>query len=152
VVLHAGEKGRRIDADFSAGATKPPVDEGASSGELRIPTASWIFFGVGGAAMISWAYFGLSGRARESDLSSSCAPHCSSDDVDGLKRKYLIADVSLGVGLVALAIGTVLAYSASTGASGEPGAPKDEPAASSLSFDVRAFAGGGGGIALGGSF
>jgi hypothetical protein len=148
LVLRAGEKGRRVDADFSANVVKPPIDDTGES-TLRIPTASWILWGVGGAAMISWAYFGISGRARESDLSSSCAPHCSQDDVDGLKRKYLIADVSLGVGVVAIAIGTVLMLST---ASDPKNDPKNEAGSSTaVSFDVRALPGGGA-FAVGGSF
>jgi hypothetical protein len=45
---------------------------------------------------------------RETDLRGQCAPNCAKDDVASIRTKYWAADISLGVGVVALGIGTVL--------------------------------------------
>jgi hypothetical protein len=82
-------------------SSEPPgMDEG---GEERRATLLPTFVGVGvgvvGAA--GFAYFGL--RARDGDRAlGDCAPGCSERDVDRVKRDYLFANVSLGVGAAGL--------------------------------------------------
>lgn len=126
VVLHDGEKARKVKVTFAVTpAEKAPA---VSSG---IPTTTWVFGAVGVAALGSFAYFSLSGRAKESSLSTSCAPRCSDDDIAGLRTRYLVADISLGVSVVSLALATYLAVSNRSA----------EPAKTAV--DVRALAGGG---------
>lgn len=88
---------------------------GAGGGESRsggggggVPTAAWIFGGVGLVGLASFGIFGISGYAKYNDLKSSCSPNCSTDDTDGVKRSLLIADISLGVAIVGLGVATVL--------------------------------------------
>jgi hypothetical protein len=67
-----------------------------------------IVTGVGALGVVSFSYFGLSGRRLESNLANSCAPYCSDEQRDQVLRDYQIADVSLGVGAVALGVGAWL--------------------------------------------
>jgi hypothetical protein len=69
-------------------------------------TLGWIFGGVGVLALGSFGYFGLSGKSLDNELERECAPRCSSDRVDHVRTQYIVADVSLGVGLVSLALAT----------------------------------------------
>lgn len=75
----------------------------------RIPTATWALGGVGVAGLAVFAGFGLAGRADKSELDTTCAPRCSPDQASSAKTKYLIADVGLGVGVLALAGATYFA-------------------------------------------
>jgi hypothetical protein len=51
------------------------------------------------------AWLGLSGRNDLSKLRSTCAPTCSDDSVDPVRRKLVASDIALGVGVVAAAFG-----------------------------------------------
>lgn len=62
---------------------------------------SYVLGGVGVLAAGSFAGFALSGHSGMSDL-DRCKPYCERDAVRSVQTKYLIADVSLGVSLVAL--------------------------------------------------
>jgi hypothetical protein len=72
------------------------------------------FVAAGGAvvALGSFTFFALSGKSEEKSLASSCGPNCSDDQLRPVKRDYLIADVSLVIGIVAAAAAVVLAWPA----------------------------------------
>jgi hypothetical protein len=72
------------------------------------PTAAWVLGGVGVLALGSFGYFAWQGKSHESDLEERCAPRCSDSEADELYRNYLIADISLGVGVAALGAATYL--------------------------------------------
>lgn len=73
-----------------------------------VPTGTWILGGVAVAGVASWAVFGLVAKSETDRLREECAPACASSDRDGAFRTALVADVSLGVGIVAAALATVL--------------------------------------------
>jgi hypothetical protein len=99
VVAREGEKARRVVARFDTGVALPePADRTTTSG---VPTASYVFGGVGVLALASFGYFALRGRSTQ-----SCAPRCTSEEVDRLHSQYLTADISLAVGLVSLGAAT----------------------------------------------
>src|SRR5258708_2923972 len=50
----------------------------------------------------SFGYCALSGHSEMGPL-NQCKPYCAAADVQRVRTKYLIADISLGVSLVALA-------------------------------------------------
>jgi hypothetical protein len=109
VLLRAAEKARPIIVTFgtgSAGAsgTTPARAEGSSEGSI-IPAA--IVGGLGLVALGSFAYFGLSGKSDVDNL-QGCKPKCAEKDVDAARTKLIIADISLGVGVVALAVATFM--------------------------------------------
>jgi hypothetical protein len=107
-----------------------------------VPTAAWVLGGVGAAALGSFVGFALSGRAKENDMMSSCAPYCSQQDEDTMRRRYLVADISLGVSLVSLGAAAYLVLSSRTG----PGAR-----ATATWLDARAAVGGAA-VQVGGRF
>ena len=53
---------------------------------------------VGGLGAVGFAYFGLSARSADVGL-DACSPNCEPAKVDAIKRDYVLANVSLGVGL-----------------------------------------------------
>jgi hypothetical protein len=105
VVLNAGEKSRRVTVDFSASASRP-----AEAPPQRPPpttrTPVYVLGAVGIAAIGSFAFFGVKALTQGNDLKASCAPTCSDQDSSAVHRNALIADVSLGVGILALGAAT----------------------------------------------
>jgi hypothetical protein len=118
VVILTGQHNRVLKVKFggpssavtppppSATATAPPPPPVETS--RPAPPAVFVLGGVGLAALASFAYFGASGRSDISDLRSTCAPYCAQDQLDSAKKKLLVADISLGVGVVALGAAVVL--------------------------------------------
>lgn len=123
IVVAQGEKDRVVVAKLSAAApvavASIPAEPHAGSTTRRVPTASWIAWGVGGAALLSFAGFGLKARMDFDDYQSRCGARCTTADRDDVQRSVTIADVSLVVGLVAAAAGTALYLV-------QPDAPKAE--------------------------
>lgn len=99
LVLAESEHERRVVADF-----RPRDDVGRA--ERRWPgSVMLVSAGVATAALGSFTYFALSGRSVEGEL-DRCKPSCDNRaDVDRMRSRYLIADVSLGVALVSLGVG-----------------------------------------------
>jgi hypothetical protein len=116
VVVREGEARRSISVVFAApaSATGPasPVqstpEASRAAASSSPPVLAWIAGGVGIAAAGSFGFFAISGAAKWSDLKNSCYGHCANDQVDGVKTRFLIADISLGVAVVALGVATYL--------------------------------------------
>ena len=91
---------------------------------------------VGGAAVLllgTSAWLGLTGRSDLAALRSACAPSCTDDQVDPVRRKLLVSDVILGVGAVAAAVSVYLVVRPPTSGA-EPAARGN--AGGSPSFDT----------------
>jgi hypothetical protein len=105
-VLVPGERNRLIEVELvpigtaQEQAVPPPSPPRARS--LLLPG---IFAGVGAVGLAGFAGLGAWGRSNESKLERSCSPHCSKGDISDVRTKYLLADVSLGVGVASLALG-----------------------------------------------
>lgn len=113
VLVAEGEKNRKIVADYATLVPKPPKDDGpAPVEEKKVPVAAYIAGGVAVVGLGSFAVFALTGKSKEDDLAGACSPNCSDDEVGGVNRNYLIADVSLGVAAVATIVAVVLALPA----------------------------------------
>jgi hypothetical protein len=97
-----GEQRRRIAFTFQPRArkTEKPAPVAPKESSHSIPTVSWVLGGVGLIALGSFGYFAASGKSKEKDL-ESCSPGCDPKDVDVMRKRYLIADISLGVSVVA---------------------------------------------------
>lgn len=67
----------------------------------RPPVSAYVFAGIGVAALGAFAGFAFAGNAGKSDL-EECKPGCADSVIDGVRMKYIVADVSLGVSAVAL--------------------------------------------------
>jgi hypothetical protein len=107
VVMHAGEKARRLEAAAPAAALTQPVALPAA--DEGLPTAAWVLWGGGVVAGGAFAVLAISGRSRESELARTCAGHCAADDVSGLRRQYVAADISLVAALAAASAGAIVA-------------------------------------------
>jgi hypothetical protein len=101
VKLRAGEKSTSFAVTLApARPVAPPP------GASRPIPGSTIAFGILGVAGLgAFAGFGLHGSALKSDL-EACKPACAPARVDVVKRDYIIADVSLGLGVVFLGLAT----------------------------------------------
>ena len=119
VLVAAGDKNRIVAASFGAPAapyaTGPLTSRAPASpepapppAERPVPAAVWVLGGVGVAALASFAGFAVAGASQRDDLKSSCEPLCASGDVSKVRTKLVVADVSLGVGIVALGAATYL--------------------------------------------
>ena len=73
----------------------------------RSHTPSYVLGGVAAVAAGSFAVFALSGHAQMNEL-ARCKPYCDESDVHAVQTKYVLADVSLGVSLLALGAATYL--------------------------------------------
>lgn len=120
VVLVEGEKSRLLTATFSEVSPGPP-------------TAVWVLGGLGAASIAGFAYLGLSARSDREDLEATCGvtKSCTDDQVAGFRRKAVMADVFLGIGIVSLATAGVLWMG-----TGQP-----DPAKGGVDVDVQADGG-----------
>lgn len=127
VTVHEGEKARTIDV------TLMPTGDGSSSSSgaggtkrknLVAPFAVTAGLGVVGLGL--WGVFGGLGLAAKSDAESTCAPNCTDDDISGIKTDFLVADVSMGVGLASLASAAIVGIVWATGSTScDPATDKD---------------------------
>jgi hypothetical protein len=108
VVLKEGEKARRIDLVERAAPVVPPAPPTPAPRARPIPWAAIASAGVAVVAAGSFAFFGLSGRAEQADALDPCRGHCSESAIDAVRTKYVIADVSLAISVVAASVATVL--------------------------------------------
>jgi hypothetical protein len=104
LVIREGEKLRRISVTFPlAGAPpSPPLALPVALAARPIPTIVYPLAAVGVLGLAGFGYFALDGLSKKSAL-DECRPNCAQSDVDTAKRRFLIGDISLSVGVVALA-------------------------------------------------
>jgi hypothetical protein len=104
IVVRVGEKARLIQVRFTPRPDARPAPTVTRSGAPS-PTLGWVFGGVAAAAFLSEAYFGVAGiEQRNRDTApTGCAPTCNSSEKSEVQKKFLVADISLGVGVVAAA-------------------------------------------------
>ncbi|MBX3233082.1 MAG: hypothetical protein KIT84_13005 [Labilithrix sp.] len=118
-----GEKNRKVVADYQTLLPKPPpVTPPPPPPPKKMPILAYVAGGVALAAVGSFAFFSISGKSKEDDLATSCSPNCGDGDVASVRRSYVIADVSLGVGIFATAAALVLALPALTSGGGKTAA------------------------------
>jgi hypothetical protein len=102
VLVAEGEKARRLGVAFGppelVHAAPPP------------PPARTLPLVVGGAGVVSLgvaAYFGVNGWQARGDL-DRCRPYCEESAVSDVRRKFLVADLTLALGMAAVAGATYL--------------------------------------------
>jgi hypothetical protein len=62
------------------------------------------FAGIGVVGLAGFVTFASLGKSEQRELEATCAPDCVRGDVDAVRTKYLVADVSLGVAVVSLGV------------------------------------------------
>jgi hypothetical protein len=121
VLLRTGERNRSVIATMDGGRDDRPDDarrDDAREGEKpsgNVPTATWVFGGIGILALGSFGTFAVLGAQEKARLRTTCSPACSDSEVSTLRRDYLVADISLGVGIVALGLATIFLLTKSGG-------------------------------------
>jgi hypothetical protein len=106
VVLREGEKAREVLATLTstqrdisepvAGARPEASNEGD-----RVPGAAWMLGGIGAFAFAGAATFGIWGIVDRSNAGCDTPGGCNAGDKNDVLTKFAIADVALGVGVVA---------------------------------------------------
>jgi hypothetical protein len=151
VIIGAGQKNRNVTVTFgsaggAAGPVTPPAGGDTKEGSL-VP--AFIVGGIGIVALGSFAVFGLGGKSDVDDLEKTCKPNCAEGDVDSARTKLIIADISLGVGIVALGVATYMILTrpkldadVKTGRASASPPPKPATGMSSIKFDFGALSGG----------
>lgn len=94
-----GKKGQYLRFDVAPAPAAPPPP---APRRRHAPALLYGSLALGVMGGVGFAYFGLQGNSDEDELERSCAPACPQGDMNALRRTYLAADVSLGIGVVAL--------------------------------------------------
>jgi hypothetical protein len=89
----------------SGARSSQPLDAQPASPERASLLPAWIGAGVAVLGTAGFVYFGSSAR-RDDRALSECAPNCTTERVERIEQQYLLANVSLGVG-IAGAVGAV---------------------------------------------
>lgn len=121
-LVRAGEKYRQIAVVFegpSAVMEAPPAAASPRAAPER--ALALAFAGASLLAFGAFTYFALDGMADQRKL-DRCKPACTERGVNGMRRAYLLADISLGAGLVFAGTSTFFLVQSSS-AGGGPRAP-----------------------------
>lgn len=105
IIAHEGEKSRIVSATLAKESSGNGTHLWAS-----YPTSAIVVAGVGVVALASFAGFGIAGQNERSTLENTCAAThtCDASDVDSARNKLIVADVSLGAGVVLFGVATYL--------------------------------------------
>jgi hypothetical protein len=106
-LLREGEKNRSVIATFRI---PEPDSSPAPSAPKRpprvverpVPAAAWVLGGVGAVGLLSFATFGALGLRDH--FANHCDTGCTPSEKDTSDLKFRIADISLGVGVLAFAL------------------------------------------------
>jgi hypothetical protein len=93
-VIREGEKSRLLTVSFSGGA----------SGARPIPVGFWIFSALGLVGGAGFVGFAVSAEGDINHLRQTCAPACVPTDLDIIRSKIIVANVSLGVGIASVGV------------------------------------------------
>ncbi len=117
IVLARSERGRIVTLSLGSTATcgvalpPPPPRTGGDTSEREtgrpVPALAFILGGVGVVGLGVGTAFSVSGWSQRSTL-DDCKGSCSRGDVSDARRSFVVGDVSLGIGLAALAAAAVI--------------------------------------------
>jgi hypothetical protein len=111
VVIARGERNRLIQVELeptvatAAAAHAPGQDRSPTPPPQRSLLLPGIFAGVGVLGVAGFAGLGAWGLSSEKRLEEACSPRCSASELSEVRTRYLLADVSLGVGVASLSLG-----------------------------------------------
>jgi hypothetical protein len=119
IVIQERERNRVITAKLAPppqASTVPTVRSTEVS--PRSPVLGYALLGVGVAGAATFGVLAALGQHDVDDMRGTCAPNCDSSRVDAAKTKIIVANVSLGVGLIAAGVGTFILLQPRKGATG----------------------------------
>lgn len=112
VLVREGEKAKKVSARLGAPKTPDPTPPAPVEASSTGPSpAAWVLGGVGLVGLGLFAGLGGAGLAEKGELEASCGKTpagCTPAQLDSVKTKFLVADVSLAAGGVSLVVATVL--------------------------------------------
>jgi hypothetical protein len=151
VMIHAGEKSRVLnvvihknapDDEGTPPGPTPPGNDGqhrrVTASEPGPPVLAWVFAGVAVAAFGTEAYLGVTGVSDLNALKGlPCAKtgSCDAGTVQAIRVRFLVADISLGVGVVSTLLSAYFFLA--------PRDPKSKPAKAGTLVDFTPLPGGG---------
>ncbi|MBI5478108.1 MAG: hypothetical protein HY906_04590 [Deltaproteobacteria bacterium] len=155
VTVAAGERRRVLVPALAAGRHGPtPASAPSARGLGSRRTAALVLGGVGVASLTLTAVFGARAITKERDSDAHCAGTLCDAPGLGLNREArtaaVVADVTLGIGVVALGIGTYLWLSTRGDREGRPA--EGRPRTESRLRVTPALGARGAGVAVGGEF
>lgn len=144
VVISAGQRMRNISVRFGSVSDPSESTPGKEMPPAQVkgkpPILAYVLGGVGVAAIGNFAVFGLLSNSEFSDRQKDCMPNCTEDQVSSIRTKQIIADVSLGVGIVSLGVAAYLYLNPPSSTTATATASEDEQA--KIRFDVGPTRGG----------
>jgi hypothetical protein len=111
VTVREGEKFRAIDVQLepngpAASPQAAPQNSSSFGFDQRLALGGTLI-GVGVVGLASSVWIGTTARSDEKELQEqNCKPYCGDAAVDSIRTRYLLSNISLGVGLVALGSAT----------------------------------------------
>jgi hypothetical protein len=105
-VIREGEQRRALFVQFPPKEAPPPPPPSAA----KVPVAPIVLGVLGVAALANFAAFGVWGRNELLTLHATCGikHDCSDAQVNDTRTKLIVADVSLGTGIAAIATGAIV--------------------------------------------
>lgn len=124
VVVRAGDKNALVQVEFpaaterraaaraSAAGAALPASAGlratapaASSGPRVLP---WTLLALGAASLGTGVGLSVWGHSNENELRATCSPNCTDSQVKAVHTKYVLGDLSVGVGLLSVSLAAYL--------------------------------------------
>ncbi len=106
VTLPAGQRMRLVSFEFQSApkASAPTSKAPEPLVEVSRPTPVVVYplLGLGVAGLASFGVMSFLGKNEQDELENTCSPNCTDDELSNMKTKYLIGDISVGVGAAAL--------------------------------------------------
>jgi hypothetical protein len=101
LVARQGEKNRLVSVTF-------PRPDAATRETRPVPVLAYVLGAVGVASIAAGTALDVSARSTFQSLKESCHSACATSDVADGRRRMLVGDVVLGVGVLALGLGVYL--------------------------------------------
>ncbi|WP_394846860.1 hypothetical protein LZC95_05265 [Pendulispora brunnea] len=121
ILVREGEKSRTLVANWRPPPIAPTEPHSPVQGDWvrPIPAPVFVLGGLGLAGIGGFATFAVLAGRKKQELADTCAPFCSADRMQAVRTDYLLADISLGIGIGAL-VGATLWFAV------RPEVPRDE--------------------------
>lgn len=108
-VVNEREKGRFLEVQLPPlairAATPAKHDAPVATASAPVPALVYVLGGASAVALGASIVFGVAGLSARA-AANDCRPSCSGMQVDDVNKRFLAADISLGVAIVALAATT----------------------------------------------
>lgn len=115
VLLKQGDKNRLVSVDFreqpptATPTAAPPTLPAAVMIRTRpIPTSVYALSGIAIVGATAATVLGINTRAKEDLAYEECAPRCSQDRIDNIKRWALATDAAIGISVISTIAAAVL--------------------------------------------